>query len=308
MGTETAFGVSRLLERDESEELRRFLEEAWSAQFNSLTESVEADLTKLRRWFRPDHKLSNLRAQAVTLAPMSSPPPAILPEACFVRLGGSRGLVTPEGRALLELLRRDGEQIDAPSLHEVTAAVTEFYGHGYRAYLARKLMGGDSRPTTTAFLFFLLLNGSIGPQFGVKRPSVEADERRAMQVIATTIEPIALAIGGKPIPKGNRAAMKGNWILTESSAQFPFLVAHDEHGYWIRPEAAEEFPQRLAARIGELQKPPSVAELDGALAEATRAYRDARPTLAALELTYQRPEKAERGIKQIISAYRRLGP
>lgn len=303
MSADTAFGVSRYLEAHDRLELVEFLRLAWTAQCGDTPGDLATDLELLQPWFRPDLTGRIARKRFPSLARLSSVPPPRLSAEAFLVLPGGRGLVTPEGRALLSLLENDDDAITDGQLLDAQVQVTRFYGESYRVRLGQLLSGGDVRPNTLAFVVFLLINGSVGGAHAFMVPEDPVQERQLAEAVASVLDAFAEGIGGQPLKERERTRLRGNWALTESAAQLPDLVSHEESGFWILDDAVEEVPERIGTLVARRRDRPSPAEFESALGRMQATYREVRPALAAQQLAHDRPKRTESEFRRMLAAY-----
>lgn len=304
MSVGTAFGVSRFLEEPDRAELIEFLRAAWVRQFGAEPDDLNADLALLRRWFRPELTARGARKELATLPPSARKPPVALSGIGFLVVSTKQGLVTPEGRALLWLLESEGGSISDKGLLDAHAKLTEFYGGPYRERLTTVLRGGDIRPNTLGFVLFLLLNGSIGRADALELPSEPEHEQQLAGAIAQVLDAFVDGLGSKRLGEKERARLRSNWALTEASAQLPELVEYREGAYWLREDAVQTLPEQLGELLAARRNSPASEEIEVVLDSTLSAYKSIRPTLAALNLAHDRPNRARSDLGRIASSYR----
>ena len=304
MSADTAFGVSRYLEASDRLELVAFFRLAWTTQCGKAPGDLEGDLELLRPWFRPDLTGRIARKRLPSLSRLPCEPPRRLSAEAFLVLPGGRGLVTPEGRALLSLLEAGDSTIPDKPLLDAQVEVNKFYGEGYRSRLSQLLSGGDVRPNTLAFVVFLLINGSVGDVDSFMVPKDPVQERQLAEAVASVLDPFAQGIGGRPLKDRERTRLRGNWALTESAAQLPELVSHEGSEFWIFEESRTKVPERVGVLVAQRRDKPSLIEFESALDGMQNAYRAVRPVLAAQRLAHDRPSRTESELRRMVAAYR----
>lgn len=304
MSIETAFGASRYLENERRRAIADYLSAVWQLQFGSRPADLDADLAALRRWFRPDLTGKVARAELAELPRLALERPKGLPDAALIELPGARGLVTPEGRLLLDLTSGPTPAISEEDLLGAHARLSEFYGAAYRERLLAIADGGDLRPNTIGFVLFLILNGSIGSEQAFQIPEDTDQEAQLATALFAVLDVFAEGLGARRLAAGQRRRLHSNWVLTESSAQLPLFVSHEGDRYWLfedtAPEVAEHLGSLLAARRGA---PPSES-FEATLAATAEAYRQTRPTLAAMSLAHDRPNRSTTELNRLAAAYR----
>jgi hypothetical protein len=304
MSIETAFGASRYLEDERRRAIADFLSSAWQLQFGSRPADLDADLAALRRWFRPELTGKIVRAQLAELPRLALERPTGLPDAALIELPGARGLVTPEGRLLLDLVSGPSETISEEDLLGAHARLSEFYGAAYRERLLAIADGGDLRPNTIGFVLFLILNGSIGPEQAFRIPDESEQETQLAAAVFNVLDAFAEGLGASPLAAGQRSRLRSNWVLTESSAQLPLFVSHQGDRYWLFEDTAPEVAVHLGGLLAARRDPPPAAAFEATLAASAEAYRDVRPTLAAMSLAHDRPNRTSSELNRLAEAYR----
>ena len=304
MNLETAFGVSRYLEDDRRRAIAGFLTAAWQTQFGSEPTDLDADLAALRRWFRPELTGKVARAELAELPRLGLERPKGLPDAALIELPGGRGLITPEGRVLLDLISGPAQTIGEEELAGAHALLSEFYGAAYRERLSQIAGGGDLRPNTIGFVLFLILNGSIGADRAFRIPEDPDQESRLAAALFTVLDAFAEGLGARPLAAGQRRRLRSNWVLTESYAQLPLLVSHRGDQYWLREDAAPEVAEQLGEMLAARRGAPGPESFEATLSAAAEAYRQVRPTLAALSLAHDRPNRSASELNRLAAAYR----
>jgi hypothetical protein len=304
MSIETAFGVSRYLEDERRHAIANFLTAAWQLQFGARPADLEADLAALRRLFRPDLTGKVARAEFVELPRLALERPKGLPDAALIELPGARGLITPEGRLLLDLISGPSSTISDEDLLSAHARLSEFYGVAYRERLLAIADGGDLRPNTIGFVLFLILNGSIGPERAFRIPEDSEQEAQLAAALFEVLDAFADGLGATPLVAGQRRRLRSNWVLTESSAQLPLFVSHEGDRYWLLEDTAPEVAEHLGGLLAARRDATPAATFEAALAASAEAYRQARPTLAAMSLAHDRPNRTTNELNRLAAAYR----
>ena len=220
---DTWCGVSRSLERAQAERLASALDSVWLAQ----REAVKAkdDQAVSRAWFDPLARGGRLR-EALDALPQAGDifdgwEELELPDALAIDAGHGRAIVTREGRALAELLRR---QLDSsPEAVRVrlpwsdTDAIDRKLLEEYRAAALSKLRSVVSLRTGAAApllpqaigqVLLLVLNGNFGRGRGLERPSRPADREAVDEAVAAMVSRFA-----EEISPSRRGRAKGAYSL-----------------------------------------------------------------------------------------------
>jgi hypothetical protein len=295
------------MDSDELVEIEDYLRSAWKAQFGRGPSALSADLDRLKELFKSGASAKRLREKLNTL-PAIAGPRIELPQAVFVSTGDRRGLVTPEGRILLEELTRLRERGDQVLSREAVARANGLaaaaYGEWQREWLTQQVAGGGLRPGTYGFVLFLLLNGSVHPQSALPLPAEGEQERQLAESVAPVMNAFTEAIGGKPMSAREASRLRSNWRVTESRRQLFGRVAREDRGrvavFWIDDEDAtiDTIAQRLASRPDL-----SVDSLRAALEATVAAYSKARPALSAMGIAHDRRAHTEHVVRRLIDRF-----
>jgi hypothetical protein len=303
----TLFGFSRGLERDELARVEDFLREAWAAQYGQSPATLSGDLDRLKPLFKTNASAKKLREIVNELAVVRVERPE-LPDAAFVGIDDHRGLVTPEGRILLDELVRlretDELVLGREAILRANARTTALYGKWQREWLTQQLQGGDLRPGTYGFVLFLLFNGSLDEQTGLPMPAEDREELQLAEVVAPVIDAFAVALGGSAMNQREARRLRSNWRVTEARRQLFDQVRRVVNGdiaiYWIDNEhtAVSVLAERLASR-SDL----TVDRLQTALKRTVEAYNDVRSQLNAVRLAHDRRTRTERLVTELIDGF-----
>jgi hypothetical protein len=310
----TLFGVPRGLDLDELIELEDFLRAAWQAQYGHPPSTLTADFERLRELFKTGASGKRIR-DAVAALPRLSRRPASVSEDVFFAVGEHRGLVTPEGRALLEQLaaiREGGERVlSRDAMLYASATVSSAYGGWQRAWLTQQLGRASLRPGTYGVVLLLLLNGSLTRETALRLPSSAEEERALARVLIPVIDAFATRLGGHETSAREAERLRSNWRLTEARRHLYERVRveddHEDAFVWVEDEAktVELLAERLAGR-----RDLDVETLHSALAAASDAYSAARPKLATWGVAHDRTNHTRHVLDRIEARFidERSGP
>lgn len=303
----TLFGVSRGLDPEELVEMEDFLREAWQAQYGQPPSTLVADLERLRDIFKTGASGKRLREVVSTLRRLPRRPPSVSDET-FVAIDERRGLVTPEGRAVLEqltLMREAGEQVlTREALLRATASVAHAYGSWQREWLTRQVGQTSLRPGTYGIVLLLLLNGSVSRETALRLPSSADEERALAGAVIPVVDAFATRLGGQEMSEREAQRLRSNWRLTEARKHlFERVRADEAEGdafVWIDDEGRtiELLAERLAARR-DLDLPT----FQSALAAAADAYTESRPQLATWGLAHDRANHTRHVLSRLESHF-----
>jgi hypothetical protein len=306
----TLFGFSRGLEPDELAQIEDFLRDAWAAQHGQPPSTLSADLDRLKPLFKTNASAKKLREIVNDLRAVGRVRPE-LPSAAFVPVDDKRGLVTPEGRILLdELVRlRESEELvlGREAVLRATGRAATAYGGWQREWMTQQLEGGDLRPGTYGFVLFLLFNGSLDEPTGLPMPAEDREELQLAEVVVPVIDAFAVALGGTAMNQREARRLRSNWRVTEARRQMFDQVRRAVRGeiaiYWIDNErkAVSVLAERLASR-SDL----TVDRLQEALKATTEAYDSVRSQLNAIRLAHDRRTRTERLVAELVDGFTRV--
>jgi hypothetical protein len=303
----TLFGVPRGLDAEELAELEDFLRAAWQAQYGKSPSTLTADLDRMRDVFKAGASAKRIRELVSDLRKLPRRPSNIAGDV-FVAVDDHRGLVTPEGRVLLEELvhmRTAAEQVlTRDALLRAYALVADVYGRWQREWLSRQLGTTSLRPGTYGVVLFLLLNGSTSRETALRLPADDEQERALARTVLPVIGAFASRLGGKEISERESARLRSNWRVTEARRHlFQRVKAADEDGdafMWIDDEEAtlKLLADRLAAR-----RDLDLDTLHDALQAAAESYTTARPTLASWAVAHDRINHTQHVLSRLESLF-----
>lgn len=308
-GPATFFGLSRVLEPVQRVALEDFLAMAWTKQYGRSPGSLSADLDRLAWIFGADATPKRLRETISSLPRLDTHPPS-LPSALWVAVDDRRGLLTPEGRVVLEqlrVLRETGrETITTAEIAWAAERVATAYGSWRRRWIERNLAGAGLRPGSFGWVILLLINGSVDRSRALRLPSSEQQERQLAGVVMPIIDAFAEQLGrdSQSLREGSR--LRSNWRVTQARALlFDVVQREDRDGdafFWVEPErqAIEILGRRLAGRRGL-----DIDTLDQALAALVAAFEQARPALSAFGAAHDRRTHTRHVVSEIAEAFAR---
>lgn len=308
----TLFGVSRGLEPSEAAELASFFTAAWEAQYARPPSTISTDLELLSKLFRKDIQGRGLRAAAADLRPISLERP-LLPEEVFIPFDDRRGLVTPEGRILLEELRwmqsADVNMIPRDRMLSAVSTIAEFYGDSTRRWIGKELSGGDIRPSTYGFVVLLLINGSIGKECALSLPGSGAQEAQLAAAIMPVVNAFSVAMGGKPLTARESGRLRSNWAVTEASRQLHGMIRRADGPdsavrIWIDETKEAALSEMLGGRLAR-RKGLTMSAMSRAMESAVDAYAEARPSLVSWGMSFERASHTQSVVSALLDGFSR---
>lgn len=308
-------GIPDLLPSAAAEELLESLEALWLAQIGVEPGELLGDLEALKRWFDPIASGERLR-KALATVPVASDGSPLQPPHIY-RAGPDRVLITPEGRAAIEILRAafsaatsltkpETLLLDMTSVDSVANALAKVY----RSWSRRRLDGvvgllrhetATLRPGAAGLLLVLLINRNTAKERALPRPK---NPQQRMAVETAIREP---ALAWASAFTGRRASGAGmdlyrGWAVGELARRLGSTIhlGFGECGIYIDEDAVPVARQRL---LDDLEKRPvrSRQRIPGSWSALMDAYRRSRPKLASLGLAFERPSTTQDLERQVLA-------
>ena len=306
------FGVAVAMPREDAERLFRALESAW----RSLTDRAPGDLGRdwdllFNRFYDPIAQGGRLRRELDSLQSAVVDAP-YLTEQLVLQVGSGRALITPEGRAVLELLRselaRDGATVSFSDDRRwsVEHELLGRYRNANRRRLTDvlKLRSGDAAPLlppAAATVLFLLLNRSTSPERAVTRPEDSAARKYVDEAMAGSV----LAFANALVP-GKRhlehVSLYSGYPLTEARRRLSDHLSSEPGRLYIKAGSEDEVLRFVAHDLAKRRLPES--KLTVAFDSMVDAYRASASALAAYGIGFGRPADVKRLRDQLMAFYR----
>jgi hypothetical protein len=265
------------------------------ALFDRVPGGLNGDLQLLEQYFHPTAQGARLRRLISALREL---PEGFIdvPELLFFRIDERHGLVTPEGRIVMDILRRlqAGSHpvvIDLAEIAWANRVVADLYRSWVRGRLrdAAPSQGSLQLPVV-AFALTLLVNGSVGPDRALPIPRSDVQEEQLSRVIGPIVDAFVDALRQQKRREAFR--LRGGWIVTEATRHLFGAIVRDSDRLWIREEADSELPRVLARALAarKYNRPSCAAALDALIG----AYRASRAELVSFGLSHERPNRTKR--------------
>ncbi len=292
---ESLFGVPTGLSPTEASAIVDSLNRAWFDLFARVPGGLNADLQLLKRYFHPIAQGARLR-KLIAGVPETAKERVPLPDLLFFRIDPQRGLITPEGRIVLDILKpllASG----GPVLMDITdiAWANRVVADLYRSWTRERLRGVASTQVSlqlpvVAFVLTLLVNGSVGRDFALPIPRSEAQDEQLSHVLGPIVDAFVDRL--RPQKRREPFRLRGGWIVTESTRRLFGVIARESDSLWIREGADAQLPHDLARTLSSRKYNPSdcVAALDALIV----AYQGSRVDLASFGLSHERPSRTKR--------------
>ncbi|WP_155859337.1 hypothetical protein [Cellulomonas sp. KRMCY2] len=211
-------------------------------------------------------------------------------------------VMTPEGRILLDLLKRlerDGlGDFGVEQRLEALSIASGLRGRWHAKWLRSQFESSVSAPVLGAGVF-LLVNGSIGAGNALDMPAHGERDRELGSVVLPLIAQFSKALGGR-VPATD-SGIRQHWVFTQLSRLLGRDVAREASkvgtAVWVRAGREEDLLSELATR---LHRGRDRSRVDVALGDFVDAYRTVRGPLAALGQMHEEPTATRRIVQRLL--------
>jgi hypothetical protein len=223
--------------RRRAEELVEDLTACWNAAFDTDPVDLGSDIQALRRsYFDPVAQGQRLRRALSDVDGLSRE--VNLPESLALELDDDRRLITPEGRACLDLVRealRAGNGSQTVKLDDACAQSLEFeLLAAYRQWTRHKLdqviglLGDENlRPPAIGLLVTMLVNRCVGASRALKRYPEGAERDAVDEAFRAPVGAFAEAVDPNRKRSTKKERLISGWTLGEVTRRYPADVVLD---------------------------------------------------------------------------------
>jgi hypothetical protein len=300
------FGMPLVLDTEDVRRVQLVATEAWGLQAGRSPGKVEEDLEALAAWFHPKLRGATLRTRLGDLEPLALFPSGI-PPLVLLPCGEGRGLLTPEGRAWLEVSTeprsRTGGQLvySAEQGRTLEARLLALYRGWSRHRLLdviEKQTGGGSPmlPSAVALVLLLLVNGSLEEARAIRRVRAPEAQARIDDVVADVIGAFAdsLAASSSRSRSPEQFSLWSGYPLTEARRRLAGLLVVDpeEGAIYLAPGSEERVVDFLAHDLSR-RRGLGAERLGQAFDALVETYRRRLPDLSALGSGFERVGRTE---------------
>lgn len=307
------FHLSAQIPARRARELREGLAVLWEDAAGSMPGALDDDLDLLRkRFFDPVAQGKRLRDELARLAPR--PQAAALPDPLRLLIDEQRALITPEGRAAIELLTCPISDDRAVRLDQAQALDLELvlldHYRRWGRHRIRQVVGllGDEalRPPVIGVLLTLLVNRSIGRSRAVLR-YLEGPERDAIdEAFREPVGRFAQAVDPGQRRSLAKERLISGWTLHEVTRRYPAAVQIEEGEGVSRVYIAEGAESLLLHAVARAlaRKHVGLTTAGKAFDDLVESLRNQGPTLAGYGMLFERPRDTARLREELINALR----
>jgi hypothetical protein len=306
------FGVGVSLPRDDAERLARALGSAWEAVAGRPTGELARDWSFLvEHYFDPIAQGGRLRRELDRVHAVVEDAP-YLNNLLVLPIGDGDGLITLEGRAVLELLRaalsREGQLVTLPddARWALERQLLDLYRDASRHRLdsVLSLRSGAAAPLlppAVATILLLLLNRSTSPDRAITRPPDPSGRQHLDEALARPVLAFAntLAPGKRKL---EHISLYSGYPLTEARRRLSSQLSTDPASLFVRPNEEDEVIRFVARDLAKRRLPE--ATIATAFDRMVEAYRESASALAAFGVGYERPADTRRLRERLLAQYR----
>lgn len=297
----TLFGMPLVLDTEDVRRVQLVATEAWERQAGRPPAEVGEDLVELAKWFHPKLRGATLRSKLSDLEPLALSASGI-PALVLLPCGEGRGLLTPEGRAWLEVSAeprsRTGRQLvySPEQGRSLEARLLELYRgwsrHRLQDVIEKQTGGGSPMlPSAVALVLLLLVNGSLEKSRAIQRVRTPEAQAKIDGVVADVIGAFADSLAG-PSSRGRSPEHFSLWSgypLTEARRRLAGLLVVDpeEGAIYLAPGSEERVVDFLAQDLSR-RRDLHAEQLQRAFDALVETYRRRLPDLSALGSGFER--------------------
>jgi hypothetical protein len=266
--------------------------------------ALDSDLELVKRWFDPVAQGQRLRRELAELGELSSE--LVDPgEPWALTVGPRRWLVTPEGRCVIDLLRRFPVDREVWTLPE--AMIVDYdrrLGALYRDWSRHRLesvvalLAGTTKPLqipAAGVVIALLVNGCVGEDRALVRFAAEEARNVVDRAFFAAVNAFADVLS--PSRRGRRdSRLNSGWMLYEARRRLgEALVLEDFHGttdgrVWVHADRVDHTINVVARDLARGHRARATPEQFGIAFDAlVEALRSELPNLAGFGLVHERP-------------------
>lgn len=306
------FGVAVALPREDAVRLARTLTSAWEAVADRPTGDLVRDWSFLvERYFDPIAQGGRLRRELDDVRAVVEEAP-YLSDLLVIPIGDDHGLITLEGRAVLQLVRaalaQEGQEVILPDdarwalEHKLLDLYRETSRHRLESVLSlRSGTAAPLLPPAVATILLLLLNRSTSPDRAITRPPDPAGRQHLDEALARPVLAFAYALApGKR--KLEHISLYSGYPLTEARRRLSAQLSTDPARLFVRPNVDDDVIRFVARDLAKRHLPE--ATIAEAFDRMVEAYRESASALAAFGVGHERPADTRRLRERLLALYR----
>lgn len=281
----------------------RYLARAWAIEHGAEPSDFTDDLDKLRPLFHSHVTGTRVRdhVKALNRIPLSRP---FIPDIFFLAVDSERGLVTPEGRALIEAARTDA----TISPTDTVTAIAQFYGESLRSWMGKSVETGLVPLPSVGFAIFLLINGSVGTERAMRFPNNQDEEADLASVVMSVASTFSTTVHGPAIKTKERAQLRTSWVVSQAIRHLGRGLTRDTDkrtglaSIWIEQDRVPDLLTEIAIAIRARDK-TSHTDLAAAYDAAVAEYERGRVILGAWGISHERRRHTQQVRNDLLDAF-----
>lgn len=285
-----------------------YLERAWRLEHDSAPVDLDEDLDKLRALFQSHVTGNRVRDHIKTLPriPLSRP---YIPEKFFLDVDADRGMVTPEGRGIIEAARVSAEE-RAATAATIANAVALFYGESLRTWMAKSVETGLVPLPSVGFAIFLLINGSIGEPRAMRFPNQQDEEADLAKVVMTVASTFSSTLHGPPIKPKERTQLRTSWVVSQAVRHLGRNITRGSDkktgvaSIWVEADHVDALLDDISIAIRARGKAED-ADVEAAFDAAAAEYESGRVILGAWGISHERRRQTQQLRQGLLDAFQR---
>lgn len=282
-----------------------YLQRAWQLEHDSSPVDFDEDLDKLRPLFQSHVTGTRVRDHIKTL-PRNPLPRPFIPDVFFLNVDSERGIVTPEGRALIDIAGVPAEE-RANRAAALSNSVALFYGHSLRTWMAKSIETGLVPLPSVGFVIFLLINGSLGEERAMRFPNHKDEEDALAGVIMNVASTFSTTLHGPAIKPKERAQLRTSWVISQAVRHLGRSITRGPEKrtgvatIWVDPDGVSPLLEDIARAIHARKAEP--ADVEAAFDAAVDEYDRGRVLLGAWGISHERRRQTQQFRDGLLEAY-----
>lgn len=286
----------------------RYLTRAWTNEHGTPPSDLDEDLDKLRPLFQSHVTGTRVREHVKSLKPLRMSRPFI-PEVFFLAVDADRGLVTPEGRALIEAAQDQTE----PQAASLVDTIAQFYGDSLRAWMAKSIETGLVPLPSAGFAMFLLINGSVGQQRAMQFPSEKHEEADLATVIMDVASIFSTTLHGPAIKAKERVQLRTSWVVSQAVRHLGNSMSRGSDrktglaSIWVEEDHTNALLSDISVAIRARSR-ATHSDVEAAFDAAVAEYERGRVILGAWGISHERRRQTLQIREDFLEAFYRVRP
>ncbi|MGI5162245.1 hypothetical protein [Microbispora sp. CA-102843] len=308
-----SFGLPDALPRTQADRLASILESNWNSLYGKLG-LIDGDLSRMKRFFDPvatGHRLREEIAKSVTSLEAA---PDWVPVELMIRLGEDGGLITPEGRCVIDLLRQGsramGETVFLPAhaiqAHE--ARLLRLYRDWGRHRISGvvALLAGEDKPLqlpAAGALILLLVNRSTCTERAIYKKTDNHARQLIDDAFFSAVYSFADAFGASGRRDRSKEGLVKGWTIGEVRRRFDRFIVSDSERLYVRDDMQSQVVTRLGSELARRRDTDEAMVAHG-FDDLVMEMRRRIDVFASYGMAHERPRDTKQLRADLLAAYR----